>query len=49
MSKMTEMKKKTPAEALIKHIDRVSKEVGKWPKWKQVLLRPRRPRNGFKV
>ena len=48
------MKKKgekviSPAEALIEHIDKTSKEVREWPRWKQVLLRPRKPRNGFKV
>ena len=44
------MKKKlTRAEELIKHINEVSKEVQEtFPYWKQILLRPRRPRNGFK-
>jgi len=47
-------KKKTKGESnavlLMKHVEQTSKEVrANWPKWKQVIFMPRKPRNGFKV
>ena len=38
------------AEQLVRHIEITNAEVQRdWPHWKQVLLRPRRARNGFKT
>ncbi|MCP4612776.1 MAG: hypothetical protein GY845_29115 [Planctomycetes bacterium] len=49
---MTIKKKKSVSTAtmLARHVKQTSKEVrAEWPKWKQVLFMPRKPRNGFKT
>ena len=51
---MTKKKNLSMAEKLAEHIEKTSKEWVKECKergeeWKLVMLRPRRPRNGFKV